>query len=50
MIYYVVLAGFIGQAMITGNMIWSVAAIAWLIITFGGLSLARGRPMQIAQA
>ncbi|HLS16540.1 MAG TPA: L-lactate permease [Paenalcaligenes sp.] len=47
MVYYVVMAGFIGQALITGNTIWVIACIAWLFVTFGGLSLARGRPMQI---
>lgn len=47
MIYYVVMAGFIGQAFITGNTIWMIASVAWLFVTFGGLSMARGRPMQI---
>lgn len=47
MIYYVVMAGFIGQAFITGNTIWMAASIAWLFVTFGGLSIARGKPMQI---
>src|SRR5690625_5658766 len=45
MVYYVVMAGFIGQALITGNTLWVIACIAWLFVTFGGLSLARGRPI-----
>lgn len=43
MIYYVVMAGFIGQAFITGNMLWIAAAVIWLFVTFGGLSMARGK-------
>jgi len=50
MVYYVILAGFIGQAFITGHIVWTVAAVIWLIVTFGGLSLSHGKPMEIAKA
>ncbi|MGE8548242.1 MAG: L-lactate permease [Alcaligenes sp.] len=43
MVYYVIQAGLIGQALITGSMLWWVAAAVWLAVTLGGLSLSRGR-------
>lgn len=35
MVYYLVQAGFIGQALITGNFAWWLAAIGWPVLFFG---------------
>lgn len=39
MSYYILQAGFIGQALITGNIIWWGVAIAFPLIFFGIMSL-----------
>lgn len=35
MVYYLVQAGLVGQALITGNVAWWVAAIIWPVVFFG---------------
>lgn len=42
MCYYVIQAGLLGQALITGNMVWGVAAVAWLAIFLGLNSYYKG--------
>lgn len=48
MAYYCVQAGLIGQALITGNLLWWGAAAVWLVVVLLGLSAAKGKPMVIA--
>lgn len=50
MVYYVIQAGLIGQALITGAVGWWLAAAIFLVVAIGGLSLSRGRPMAPAMA
>jgi lactate permease len=50
MVYYVIQAGLIGQALITGAAGWWLAAAVFLVVAIGGLSLSRGRPMSPAMA
>ncbi|AYR21807.1 L-lactate permease [Alcaligenes faecalis] len=50
MVYYVIQAGLIGQALITGAVGWWLAAAVFLAVTIGGLSLSRGRQMAPAMA
>ncbi|MDV2117614.1 L-lactate permease [Alcaligenes faecalis] len=50
MVYYVIQAGLIGQALITGAVGWWLAAAVFLVVTIGGLSLSRGRQMAPAMA
>ncbi|MCP2040875.1 lactate permease [Neisseria sp. HSC-16F19] len=38
MVYYVVQAGMIGQALITGNILWIALAIIWPLVYFGVLA------------
>ena len=45
MAYYCVQAGLIGQALITGNMLWWAAAAVWLVVVLLGLSAAKGKPL-----
>lgn len=45
MAYYCIQAGLVGQALITGNMLWWVAALAWLILVLFGFSAAKGTPL-----
>ena len=48
MTYYCVQAGLIGQALITGNVLWWAAAAAWLVIVFGVLGASKGKPLAAA--
>lgn len=48
MTYYCVQAGLIGQALITGNVLWWAAAAAWLVIVFGVLGAFKGKPLAAA--
>lgn len=48
MAYYCVQAGLIGQALITGSVLWWVAAAVWLVVVFGGLSMMKGKPLATA--
>lgn len=43
MTFYVIQAGLIGQALITGNLMWIVSAIAWLAMFLGLMSLSKGK-------
>lgn len=43
MMFYVIQAGLIGQALITGNMMWIVSAAAWLAIFLGTMSMNKGK-------
>lgn len=43
MAYYVIQAGLIGQALITGNMLWAAAAVAWVLVFFTILSSSKGQ-------
>lgn len=43
MMFYVIQAGLIGQALITGNLLWIVSAVAWLFIFLGVMSLSKGK-------
>ena len=47
MAYYCIQAGLIGQALITGNMLWWAAAAVWLLLVFAGLSASKGKPLVI---
>lgn len=49
MTYYCVQAGLIGQALITGNVLWWAAAAAWLVIVFGVLGASKGKPLAAAR-
>lgn len=42
MVYYVIQAGLLGQALITGNIIWAVVAAFWLVFFLGLNSLFKG--------
>lgn len=48
MAYYCVQAGLIGQALITGNVMWWAAAAVWLVAVILGLSAAKGKPLAAA--
>lgn len=43
--YYCIQAGLIGQALITGSMLWGALALGWLLLFFGLLSGWRGKPL-----
>ena len=43
MAFYCIQAGLIGQALITGNLAWGLAAVVWLVVFFGLLSQRQGR-------
>lgn len=45
MTYYCIQAGLIGQALITGNVLWWALAAGWLVISFGVLSAWKGKPL-----
>ena len=45
MSYYCIQAGLIGQALITGSMMWAAMAVVWLLLFFGLLSGWRGKPL-----
>jgi len=45
MAYYCIQAGLIGQALITGSALWWMAALVWLVLFFGLMSLAKGKPL-----
>ena len=47
MAYYCIQAGLIGQALITGNMLWWIAAAAWLVVVLLGLSASKGKPLVV---
>ncbi len=44
MFYYVIMAGLLGQAFITGNMLWLVGALVWVALFFGVMSSIKGKP------
>lgn len=44
MFYYVIQAGLIGQALITGDMLWAVLAVVWLFVFLGLMNLYKGKP------
>lgn len=44
MLYYVIQAGFLGQALLGGGTLWWLLAALWPVLYFGVLSLNRGRP------
>lgn len=46
MAYYCIQAGLIGQALITGNMAWAIAAVVWLFAFFGIMSTSKGQPIK----
>lgn len=43
MAFYVIQAGLIGQALITGNLMWIAAAVVWLAVFLGLMSLSKGK-------
>lgn len=45
MAYYCIQAGLIGQALITGNLLWWGAAAAWLVLVLVALSASKGKPL-----
>lgn len=47
MAYYCIQAGLIGQALITGNVLWWAAAAAWLVLVLVGLSASKGKPLVV---
>ena len=47
MAYYCIQAGLIGQALITGNVLWWAAAAAWLVLVLLGLSASKGKPLVV---
>lgn len=49
MAYYCIQAGLIGQALITGNMLWWAAALVWLVLVLFGLSAAKGTPLKASK-
>ena len=50
MLYYVIQAGLIGQALITGNLVWAGAAVLWLFVFFFLMSTSKGHAMVPAKA
>lgn len=48
MAYYCIQAGLIGQALISGNMLWWGAALGWLILVLTVLSASKGKPLVTA--
>ncbi|MDA7418915.1 L-lactate permease [Xenophilus arseniciresistens] len=48
MAYYCVQAGLIGQALITGSVLWWAAAVVWLVLVFGVLGAMKGKPLATA--
>jgi len=48
MAYYCIQAGLIGQALITGSLLWWVAALGWLVVFFGILSRNKGQALAAA--
>lgn len=50
MTFYVIQAGLIGQALITGSFVWFSAALIWLIVFFGVMSITKGAAGQPALA
>ncbi|MEG0201501.1 MAG: L-lactate permease, partial [Comamonas sp.] len=49
MAYYCIQAGLIGQALITGNMLWWAAALVWLVLVLFGFSAAKGTPLKASK-
>lgn len=45
MAFYCVQGGLIGQAMITGNVVWWAAAAIWLAAFLAAMSLSGGKPL-----
>ncbi|HLR12636.1 MAG TPA: L-lactate permease [Burkholderiaceae bacterium] len=45
MLYYVIMAGMLGQAFITGNLTWLLGAAIWLVLFFGVMSAIKGKPV-----
>lgn len=45
MAYYCIQAGLIGQALITGNLLWWGAAAVWLVLVLIALSASKGQPL-----
>ena len=50
MAFYCVQGGLIGQALITGSVLWWAAAAIWLAVFLVGMSLAKGTPMTASRA
>lgn len=47
MAYYCIQGGLIGQALITGNVMWWVAAVVWLALVLGVFSQLKGKPLAL---
>ncbi|RYF80748.1 MAG: L-lactate permease [Comamonadaceae bacterium] len=48
MAYYCIQAGLVGQALITGHVMWWAAAALWLVGFFGLMSVMKGKPLATA--
>lgn len=47
MSYYCIQGGLIGQALITGNVMWWAAAVVWLALVLGVFSALKGKPLAV---
>lgn len=50
MAFYCVQGGLIGQALISGNVVWWAAAAIWLAVFLGAMSMSRGVPLAAARS